>query len=583
MSNPAPSVADKLSEPIRSAAVERCLPWLLGAGVLFILFHQLGVAALFEPDEGRNAEKAREILVLNDWITPHENFHPVIDKPMFFYWLIALSFKLFGISEGAGRIPSALAALGCLGLVYHFARARWGEWQARWSALILLTSAEFFILSRTVIFDMSLTFFVTLALWAFYEAIHTEDLKRRRFLCLSMYLAFGAGTLIKGLIGVVIPGMVIFSYLLLTKQWSVLRKLELIPGALIFLATTLSWYLQADARNEGYLRYYFWDEHFARFTTTNFDRTRPWYYFIIVGLIGFFPWTCLLPLVAPRRRKDWLDDKTLFLLLWAVLPFLFFSMSRSKLPHYILPIFPALAILTAESWVKLCETSKSKIPSLLRIIWSAQTLLVAFFLAGSFWPKLLPNVLRESVGDMTHFLLGYGIIWACVIGFLILGRTIRWWRSQPTLFLVHGCVMLLFLVLVVQVMVSTSPQRSAREIGAMTAPYVTPTTQLVFYDTYLAGLAFYLRTDKPIWLITHGNKKRTFLGNYYALSKRAEPTTRWGKAMLDFDEFRQKWHTTDAPLLVVVKEKNLLRLGEQVGATPRKLASFDDYVLVSKP
>jgi 4-amino-4-deoxy-L-arabinose transferase-like glycosyltransferase len=583
VSSPSPSVADKLSEPIRSETAGRWLSWLFCAGVLFSLFFQLGAAALFEPDEGRNAEKAREILVLNDWITPHENFHPVLDKPIFFYWLIALSFKLFGISEWAGRLPSALAALGCLGLVYYFARARWGEWQARWSALILLTSAEFFSLSRTVIFDMSLTLFVTLALWAFYEAIHAEDLKRRRLLCLSMYLAFGAGTLIKGLVGVVVPGMVIFFYLLLTKQWSVLRKLDLVPGALIFLAITLSWYLQADAHNQGYLRYYFWDEHFRRFATTNFDRTRPWYYYIIVGLIGFFPWTFLLPWVAPRHRKDWLDNKTLFLLLWVVLPFLFFSMSRSKLPHYILPIFPALAILTGESLVKLGKISESKLRFLLAPIWPAQTLLVAYFLAGSLWPKLLPNVLRGSVGGMTHFLWGYGIIWACVIGFLILRRTKHGWQSQQTLFLVHGCVMLLFLVLVVQVMVAVSPQRSAREIATKAAPFVTPATQLVFYDTYMAGMAFYLRTEKPIWLITHDNKKRTFLGNYYALSKRAEPTTRWGKAMLDFDQFREKWQTIDAPLLVVVKEKNLLRLEEQVGATARMLATIDDYVLISKP
>jgi hypothetical protein len=99
----------------------------------------------------------------------------------------------------------------------------------------------------------------------------------------------------------------------------------------------------------------------------------------------------------------------------------------------------------------------------------------------------------------------------------------------------------------------------------------------------MAGLAFYLRTEKPIWLITHGKKKRTFLGNYYALSERAQPTTRWGKAMLDFEEFREKWKTVDAPLLIVAKDKNLSRLEEQVGAAPRKLASIDEYVVLAKP
>ncbi|HWH77470.1 MAG TPA: glycosyltransferase family 39 protein, partial [Candidatus Binatus sp.] len=166
---------------------DRWLPWLLFAAAIFVLLYQLGAAALFEPDEGRNAEKAREILVLNDWITPHENFYPVLDKPIFFYWLIAFAYKLLGVSEWAARLPSALAALGCLSLVYWFTREHWGLRQALWSGLILLTSAEFFILARVVIFDMSLTFFLTLALIAFYEAAHTNNIHRRRFFCLLLY------------------------------------------------------------------------------------------------------------------------------------------------------------------------------------------------------------------------------------------------------------------------------------------------------------------------------------------------------------------------------------------------------------
>ena len=137
-----------------------------------ILFYRLGGPALFEPDEGRNAEKAREILVLNDWITPHENFNAVLDKPIFFYWLIALSYKIFGVSEWAARLPSALAAFGCIVMVYFFVRRWWGEWEARWSVLVLVTSAGFFVFSRLVIFDMTLTAFIMLALCAFYHAAH---------------------------------------------------------------------------------------------------------------------------------------------------------------------------------------------------------------------------------------------------------------------------------------------------------------------------------------------------------------------------------------------------------------------------
>ena len=218
---PAMNTAEKIEasslDHVLLQSAERWLAWLLAAAVVFFLFYQLGGAPLYEPDEGRNAEKAREILVLNDWITPHENFHTVLDKPVFYYWLVALSYKLFGVSEWSARLPSALAAMACAWLVFYFARARWGRWEAFWAVLILLTSTEFFLLGRIVIFDMTLTFCQTLALASFYEAAHTDGTVRRRIFCTMMYLALGAGTLIKGLIGVVIPGMVIFFYMLLRK------------------------------------------------------------------------------------------------------------------------------------------------------------------------------------------------------------------------------------------------------------------------------------------------------------------------------------------------------------------------------
>ena len=105
----------------------------------------------------------------------------------------------------------------------------------------------------------------------------------------------------------------------------------------------------------------------------------------------------------------------------------------------------------------------------------------------------------------------------------------------------------------------------------------------MFYETYLSGMGFYLRSEKPIWVITHSKKKRTFLGNYYALGRRAEPQTRWGKALFDFEEFGNRWRTTKQPLLILVKEKSRAGLEQQVGEATRVLASIDDYVLVIKP
>src|SRR5688572_10130881 len=186
---------------------------------LVILFSDLGAAALFEPDEGRNAEVAREILLLRDWVTPHYDFIPRLDKPVFFFGLVALSFKIFGLGEWSARLPSVLASLGCLSLTYVLARAIFGRRAALWSVLILVTSVEFFVLSRVVILDMVLTFFITLSLACFWFG-HLATGRRRKFLVLLMYAFLGAATLIKGPVGLLLPAAVIFFYLLLSRKWA---------------------------------------------------------------------------------------------------------------------------------------------------------------------------------------------------------------------------------------------------------------------------------------------------------------------------------------------------------------------------
>lgn len=580
------SLGEKIENPtcertgVRSA--ERWIPWILAAAAIFFFFYHLGGAALYQPDEGRNAEKAREILVLNDWITPHENFHPVLDKPIFFYWLVALAYKLFAVSEGPARLPSALGALGCAGLIYSFARSHWGRWEALWAALILLTSTEFFLLSRIVIFDMTLTLCQTLALTAFFEAAHSENARRRRVWCALMYIALGGGTLIKGLIGVIVPGMVIFFYLVLGKRWQILRRIYLIPGALLFLAVVLPWYLKAEAHNPGYLSYYVWQEHFGRYATADFDRTEPWYYFILVALIGFFPWTFLLPPVVQDAWKNRRDDKTLFLILWIILPFLFFSVSHSKLPHYILPIFPPLAILTGIMLVRFYRDDPAKLRRALALPWAAQSLNAVFLSLGTIFPKIAPGQIREILGGMTYFIWFNLFLSAALLCYMLFAKQ-RDLERQPALFLIHGLGMGFFLIFLAHMMIAIAPLRSAKSLAEEVRSHLSPGTQLVFFDTYLAGTAFYLQTVRPIWFVTNPNKKRTFLGNYYALNNRADPVTRWGKAVFDFDEFSEQWHAARQPILVMVKEKNLPRMAEQLGETPERVGVVDEYALVSKP
>lgn len=560
---------------------ERWLPWALMGAALLVLFVHLGSASLFEPDEGRNAEKAREILVLRDWITPHENFYPVLDKPIFFYWLIALAYQIFGISEWAARLPSALAALGCLGLIYRFARRHWGRWEALWGAWILLSSGMFFAFARVVIFDMALTFFLTVALCAFYEAGQEQNTNRRRLFCMLLYGSLAAATLTKGLVGVILPGMIFFAYLCLTRRWSILRNIHLVPGTLAFIIIVIPWYLQADAANPGYLRYYLWEEHFGRFTDSEFKREAPWHYFIWVFLGGIFPWTFIAPLAVARYRKLALDDKTIYLILWFALPLLFFSLSTAKLPHYILPIFPPAAILLALGVVNLLQVYPSKTRLILSIMALCQAAIVLYVVFGSLWPAVLPRALRYAMPAHQELLWGFGAI-VVGISFFFVKQAQRRPYSDCGLYLMQLTALALFLLFSAKVMVVASPARSAKELAEIAQTVLTPSTQLVFYDTYRSGLPFYLRLDKPIWMVTHSEKKRTFLGNFYALGDEEEPANQWGKALLDFEEFQERWEAAKEPLLIIVKQHNLSRLVKQIGASASEVGRAGEYLVLSK-
>ena len=581
------SFTNKLAGHWAHSATTRWLPLLLWVGIVAALFYQLGAAALFEPDEGRNAEKAREILVLNEWVTPHENFHPVLDKPIFYYWIIAVAYKFFGVSEWAARLPSVLAALGCIALVYRFASVCWGRWTALWSVLILLTCVEFFVLARVVIFDMLLTFFLTLSLCAFYEAMHAENLKPRRIWFLAMCLGLAVATLIKGLVGVVVPGLVILGYLLLSKQWKAPRSIDAVSGVLLFFAIVSPWYLMAEWRNPGYLHYYLWEEHFGRFVTNEFDRAEPWYYFIAVGLIGFMPWSLLLPMFARHAYKTgWqskLRDPSLYLISWAVLPLLFFSISKSKLPHYILPIFPALAMLTAAAMVRVYQEAPSRLQVALSLTWWVQMICSSYLLLGWLFPEILPRQIRFAVSAMPYFIWIYAALTVALFVYMTRRNPAGTPRSQRRLLVVQTGSLCFFLLLIVKMMILISPERSAKAIAEATLPKLAAATQVVQYDTYLAGLSFYLRSELPVWLITREGKERTLLGNYYAIGKRQNPTTAWGQAIFNLREFHDHWETTKQPLLVVLKEKNLRRFARNLGAAPVRLAAEDGYILIVKP
>ena len=327
---------------------------LLFLTVLFgiAFFSLLGHFGLIEPDEGRYAEIPREMLERGDFITPVLNYVKYFEKPVLLYWLNAISFFVFGQNEFAARFPSALAGLLTVLLTYHTGRTLFGRREGMMAALILGSSVGFLVQGRYNIIDMTLTFCMTATLACFIMATQAEVRWQGRYYYL-MYFFAALTVLAKGLIGIVLPGVVIVGYILLTRRWSILREMRLLTGTLLFLLVAAPWFVLVSLNNPEFARFFFIHEHFERFLTKVHKRYEPPWFFIPVLIGCMLPWSFFIPsaaISAWRERNGPGANAILFLALWGILIFGFFSASNSKLIPYILPVFPAVALLTGRAF-----------------------------------------------------------------------------------------------------------------------------------------------------------------------------------------------------------------------------------------
>jgi len=316
---------------------------------LFFTF-MLGNRPLSVPDEGRYVEIPREMVATDNYLTPRLNGVKYFEKPVLFYWLEAVSIKLFGLNEFTLRLwPALFALFGCLAIAVAGARL-FGRLTGLLGAAVLSTSLMYYGLARTIILDMPVSVMLTLALLSFLMGTHEAPGLKRRLYLWSFYAFAALAVLTKGLIGILIPGMVIGAWILLLGEWRMLKTLYIPSGLALFLLIAAPWHIMVGYANPEFYSFYFIHEHIQRYLTKIHARYRPFWYFIPIMLLGLFPWSAFLAQAIKhnlpstwRERHEHRD--TLFLLLWAGLVFLFFSASSSKLMPYILPVIPPLALL----------------------------------------------------------------------------------------------------------------------------------------------------------------------------------------------------------------------------------------------
>jgi 4-amino-4-deoxy-L-arabinose transferase-like glycosyltransferase len=364
--------------------------------VIAFYLYGLGQLTLLGPDEPRYAQVAREMFLNRDLITPTLGGHTWFEKPALLYWLIAASFKVFGVSEWSARLGPAICgvltilALWCVGREVDRSLGFW-------SLVVTASCLGLIVFSRAASFDVVVTMTTTWSL-AFFLLNELPTTKRKRLLLVGFYSFVGLSLLAKGLVGIVIPFGVVAFYYLLRRQWPQTSVLiSLIWGIPLALAVAALWYGPVIARHGwGFIDEFFVQHHFARYVSNKYHHPQPiWFYPVIILMLAL-PWTVhLIAALAKVRSWNWRGDDSLsvlrvFSLAWLLFPIVFFSFSGSKLPGYILPAVPAAALLVSD---RLTAARNSKWPLLIAGTTAALVLIVLHFAAA-------PYANRESVRDL---------------------------------------------------------------------------------------------------------------------------------------------------------------------------------------
>lgn len=501
-------------------------------------FIQLDYRKLVKPDEGRYGEIAREMAATGDWVTPRLNDLKYFEKPPLQYWATAAAFRLFGVDEWTTRLWTALTGFAGILLAAFTATRIYGRETGITTAVVLGGSCYYFALGHISTLDMGVTCFLTAALAGFLLAHRdgTPALRTRNWMFFT-WAAMAGAVLSKGLIGLVLPGATLMLYMLLTRQWWLLGRMQWSMGLLLFLLLTTPWFVLVSQRNDEFLHFFFIHEHFDRFAADGHRRSAPWWYFGPILAIGISPWLGWLAqswLAGLRRVTGEEFRPALLLSIWAIFVLFFFSVSQSKLPAYILPVFPALAILIAR---RLVQTNQHQ----LAIHFRALTALACGVLLCVL---VLPEVRHLGSDNTPHEMIAAYANWIRAAGAIgVAGFALAWWFAR------HDRLMAIVAASGTSAVAVTlaicghnelARSNSAYYLAQAIKPILQPGMPFYSIKMYDQTLPFYLQ--RPLTLVAYTDELE--------LGIKAEPS----KSIATLAQFRQQWIAGRAALALIRRE-----------------------------
>ncbi len=543
----------------------RILPRVLLLGV-FVLLLATSPWGLWDRDEGRYADVAQRMLDSGDFITPRMNGFVFLDKPPLVYWVTAGSLALWGSNETGARFGQFLFAAGTLFFVHRIGRLLFDERRALLAVLVLASAAGFFVSSHILTLDLGLTFFLTLTLLAFLKGWRETPRGARWYLL--MFAAAALGGLSKGLVGVLLPAMTIACFLTLRGRWYRCREVPWLRGALLSLAIASPWFVLVSIRHPEFPAYFFLHEHLARFASGVHHRFGQWYYYLAVLFLGMLPWSLILPAQLARTHRPLRgvfslprSEASAFIFSWIVPGLLFFTVARSKLPLYILPVFPAAALAMAAA---LDHDLRKEAPAGKHLWWPGMFLIVLAIGTAAIWGIRQDWILkvRTEVAWPVWAMVGALAAAAFLSGFLLVRR--------GRMLSGAGIAALLWMAACYGALAVAGRMNfynESRHFAEVLREERTPAEGVYGYRCYLRGLPFYLRGTMDLV---------AFHSDDIEIGSHAKE----GGGVLSGREFFSRL-LGDARAFVVARRRDLPTLQRKAGMPLYVLAESHDHYLVS--
>ena len=445
---------------------------------------------LANPDEGRYSEISREMAASGDWVTPRLNGLKYFEKPPLQYWAGALAFKLFGANEASARLYVGLAGLATILLTGLAAWRLHGPGTSLASMLVLVSSPYFMALGGIVTLDMGLTLWTSATFFALLlaeQCATAGEARGQRRWMLAAWAAMALAVLSKGLIGIVFAAAAVFFVMALTRSFAILKRMRWGWGLVLFLAIAAPWFLAVSAANPEFARFFFVHEHFERFLTQSHRRVQAWWFFVPILALGLLPWLVAAPSAvasAWRGESGARIQPLRTCLLWSAFIVAFFSASGSKLPAYVLPAFPPLAIVLGHY---LATAPERRLAMFL-----APVIPLALVLGGYGWH--MPETARDA---WTQAMYAHAQPWAVSAAAILLVATVAamamLWRGRRWAALVAmAFATVLMLECLLNAYEKLSPRQSGYRVAQKMKPWLAAGTRLYSVRHYDQSVPFYI-------------------------------------------------------------------------------------------